>query len=53
MKYPTEKSVTKKKSDCNNPLNKISHKEKLQGKNMTAKTPAVKNSTKEKFTVKV
>ena len=30
----------KKLSDCKNPLNKIRNKEKLQTKNVSAKTPA-------------
>ena len=42
-----------KKSGCKKLLNKICNKQKLQRKNLTAKTPAVKKSMKEKLTVKV
>ena len=50
MKYPTAKSLKMKKSACKNPLNRICNKSKLHTKNLTAKTPAVEKSTKEKNT---
>ena len=50
---PDGKKFCNEKSDCKNPLNKTSNKVELQRKNLTAKTPAVKNSTKEKLSVKV
>ena len=53
MKYPTAKSLKMKKSSCKKPLNKICNQQKLLRKNLTAKTLAVKNSTKEKVIVKV